>query len=112
MTNVHVQDAERLLHDRAVRRDIFGVVADGFGEPAWEILLRLYVEEARGHELRARDLTDVADDPINVVEIYLNFLASHRTVRLEGTGSEQRVTFTDRGRELMERYLQKEAIDG
>lgn len=106
MTVPYVEDAERLLRGRQARRGVFGVVADGFGEPAWDILLRLYVEEARGRTVRSIDLVDCALDGLDIVETYLKFLASHRTVRFEGEGTDQRAALTDHGRDLMARYFQ------
>lgn len=53
--------AQQVLAERRRRNDIFGEAQDGFGEPAWEMLLHLVVDEAKRPAMPAAELIDAIE---------------------------------------------------
>jgi hypothetical protein len=95
--------AEALLRARRARDRIFGDYIDGFGEPAWDMLLLLYVQEAHGRpRLDAATMIAETQQPAEVSSQYLLWLKSKGLTVTDGNGT----MLSHRGGELMARYLE------
>ncbi len=96
--------AEALLASRRLRDLVFANHVDGFGEPAWDTLLLLYAEMAKGRvavstgELLA---AAAATAPEEIARPYIAWLASHHLVARQ----DDTVALTPRGQSLMFEYL-------
>ena len=102
------QLAEALLKSRRQRDAIFEAHCDGLGEPAWDSLLLLYAEKAKGrHAVSVDELLAVTCAPAEIARPYIAWLASHHLAAREGGN----VALTDRGQALMSAYLDRERGD-
>lgn len=97
--------AETLLASRRIRDSIFAGHIDGFGEPAWDTLLLLFAELAKGRIMIPTDeLLAATTTAEEIARPYIAWLASHDLVkRLDDA-----VALTERGRGLMSAYLEHE----
>lgn len=77
--------AEALLAFRRSRVD--ALPSELFGEPAWDILLELFVADAKGHKITGLDIAERADTSIEVVARWLRYLTKKRLVVGEGEGN-------------------------
>jgi hypothetical protein len=93
-----------VLNERRRRAEIFGPAQDGFGEPAWEMLLHLVVDEATRPAMPRTELIDMAEVEGETCRIYLIWMGYRYLARHD----EQTdcVQLTDRGREQMAAYLE------
>jgi hypothetical protein len=97
--------AERLLKSRRLRNVMFCQHREGLGEPAWDMLLSLFVADSAGrssvpaYELMAATATD--DE---IARPYTLWLASQGLVEI----AHDRAKFTTAGRALMVAYLDQE----
>ena len=71
--------ATDILDFRRFRGDI--ISRDIFAEPAWDLLLRLYVAQANGNRLTAEDAKGSADVPSNVMIRWMKHLANLGYIR-------------------------------
>ena len=79
-----------------------------FGEPAWDMLLALYHLPAMGHMLTISGLCCCAGVPHTTAHRWQNILFSEGLIERgphEGDRRMQFVRLTERGRELLDRYL-------
>lgn len=94
--------AEQLLHRRRLRAAVFEGYGDGFGEPAWDMLLLLTSAEERSIGLvPVADVIEEARSPHSNAVAYLTWLKTQDLVKVEGEAA----GLTDRGRNLMTSYL-------
>lgn len=103
----HLKDARRF------RRDIFG--EDMFGEPAWEMLLSLYVVDKDVRRLSVGQLTRAGHAPQTTNLRWINFLEEQELVRRTKTIHDHRVALvelTHHGRNLMDRYFRRARAAG
>ena len=99
--------AEDLLNSRQLRNAVFLQHRDGFGEPAWDMLLSLFVADSSGRSSvpeKELSLATATDDVI--ARPYTLWLASHGLVTI----THDRVTLTTEGRTLMIAYLEQEIV--
>lgn len=94
--------AERILSRRRMRDRFFQGDLDGFGEPAWDMLLTLV---ARGGTTSAELLVAAVPMEAAIVRNYLLWLQSHSLAAIEA----ETVTLARRGWEQMAGYLAAEA---
>lgn len=94
--------AERILARRRMRDRFFRGDLDGFGEPAWDMLLMLV---ARGGSAPAEVLVAAVPMDAEIVRNYLHWLQSHSLAAIDG----ETVTLARRGWEQMAGYLAAEA---
>lgn len=95
-----------LLHRRRARDAVFEGYEAGFGEPAWDTLLLLYGAHARGEgAVSIGDVVEETHKSERMATAYVGWLETQDLARRTGDC----VALTDRGRELMTRYL--ETID-
>ena len=102
--------AAALFAARRERDNIFGSVDGGFGEPAWDMLLILYIMDAGGREATSRELLAAASVEYQIAEPYIGWLIS---TGLAGSGEEaDTVRLLDAGREMMDAYLDRRSGRG
>lgn len=91
---------------RRMRAELFS--ADLFSEPAWEMLLELYLCEMVNQRIAVSSLCAAALAPTTTALRWLGKLESDGWIVREGDPNDARRTFvelTDRGRDSMERFL-------
>ena len=94
--------AEALWRDRRCRDAVFGEHRDGFGEPAWDMLLSLFIEGERDRgPVPARELVDAVGAPEVIARPFLLWLATQGLVSL----TDDAATLRPRGRDLMLTFL-------
>jgi len=95
--------ARRILAQRSAREVICLPI---FGEPAWEVLLRLYAVE--GGALKAEDVVEDTGAPASVANRWLDYLEDQRlVVRLENPFDRRiaQLRLTNRATELLDSYF-------
>jgi len=79
-----------------------------FGEPAWEILLTLYISENTGRKPTLRRLAHRVNTPLTTAIRWIDYLAKENLVQKEPRPDYRRmmyVTLLDKGRALIEDYF-------
>ncbi|MBI0475388.1 hypothetical protein D9601_08495 [Sphingomonas sp. MA1305] len=66
--------AKQLYDQRRDRNQIFGDLADGFGEPAWDILLALYIGHYGGITIETGPILASADVEEATAATYVRWL--------------------------------------
>jgi len=98
--------ARAILHDRKRRSRIFN--AGMFGEPAWELLLSLYVMDQDGPRLTIGRLIESTECPPTTALRWLQYLQDQDLiVRREHPGDARTafVSLTNKAREALDLYL-------
>lgn len=95
--------ASLVLDDRRRRAGIFGPAQDGFGEPAWEMLLHLVIDAAARPAMPAAELIERVGIGDEFGRIYIKWMGTRRLATHDET--DDRVQLTDRGLEHMAAYL-------
>lgn len=99
------QRARRLLENRRKRIEIFG--AQMFAEPAWDMLLLLFLS-GRGRRQTQSSLCELSGASRSTAMRWIEFLARRDLVRREDHPTDKRhnfVTLTEKGRHLLDLYL-------
>lgn len=108
MSDERVRLAAELYADRRDRDAIFGGARAGFGEPAWDMLLRLYVADAGRLPVPVNSLVRDAAVGEEVARPYVTWLASQGLATIEGEGDQAAtVALADAGRVLMDEFLER-----
>lgn len=99
--------AARLLLDqrRARRRHL---PAELFHEPAWDMLLALYVAHGEGDVMNVKTLVASADAPATTAQRWIEHLAKLRLIERVTDPADRRrleVSLSDAGRDAIEAYL-------
>lgn len=84
-----------------------------FGEPAWEILLLLFVADAREGRLPVGQLAQSVATPLTTVLRWVGYLEKERLLARKTHPTDKRIAFielTDQGRESIEAYLSEVPI--
>jgi DNA-binding MarR family transcriptional regulator len=79
-----------------------------FGEPAWDILLALYVIDRDQRRLSTRQVTTLAGQPLTTALRWLDYLEQQELVERGANPFDQRVVYVElsaRGRAAMDEYL-------
>jgi len=79
-----------------------------FGEPAWDVLLALYLKESGGAAPTVSSLAKTAGVPISTAFRWIDYLLNKRLVVREKSSEDGRaltVALSDGGRERLERYF-------
>jgi len=98
--------SSRLTRERYFRRDLFG-------EPAWEILLALYVIEDSGARFTISKLAECISAPLSTVVRWVKTLEEQSLVSRVNHPTDRRIIFVrllDKGRKALDDYLS--AISG
>ena len=104
----------RVLHERAtqvrfsrdLRRNLFS--RNMFGEPAWDILLALYVIDPDQRRLSTRELSTLAGHPLTTALRWLDYLEEQDLIDRATNPFDQRVVYVElsaKGRARMDTYL-------
>lgn len=102
--------AADIYNSRRDRDSVFTGVDGGFGEPAWDMLLVLYILDAAGKAATTKELLTAPNVPYDIAEPFIGWLVSYG---LAGFGEVQgTVRLMDAGREMMDAYLDKRAGRG
>ena len=99
------QRARRLLENRRKRIAIFG--AQMFAEPAWDMLLLLFLS-GRGRRQTQSSLCELSGASRSTAMRWIEFLAGRGLVRREDHPTDKRhnfVSLTEKGRHLLDLYL-------
>lgn len=100
------QDAARLLASRKLRGGLFDL--NLFGEPAWDILLSLYVIHNDRRRMSIRALAEHCDLPLTTLQRWLEYLSQRDLVRRLPNPADQRVVYielSEQGRAKMDAYF-------
>ena len=79
-----------------------------FGEPAWDILLALYVIDGNQRRLSIRELANLASQPLTTALRWLDYLEDQQLIVRRSNPFDQRVVFVElsaKGRGAMDEYL-------
>lgn len=104
---------EAILEDRRKRSLIFN--PSMFGEPAWELLLNLFVLDWDGPRLTVGGLAEVAKIPMTTALRWLGYLEAQNLVQRREHPNDARTAFislTDSGRAAMKNYLSRTLTPG
>lgn len=113
MLTAHLSDtAARLYAARKTRDEIFGADRDGFGEPSWDMLLLLASADAQGRNVLEDELRLSAGVPTDIAGTYQEWLVSRELAirEIEQTADQTGFRLSDRGRELMAAYLERQDV--
>lgn len=101
-----ISRARSQLRGRHIRKQYFG--RDFFAEPAWEILLALYVADASGARLTTGKLAEWIETPPTTVVRWLRVLEEHSLVGRSEHPTDRRIIFIrllDAGRSALDDYF-------
>lgn len=102
--------AADIFASRRDRDTVFTSVDGGFGEPAWDMLLVLYILDAVGKAATTQELLIAPNVPRDIAEPFIGWLVSQG---LAGFGEVQgTVRLLEAGREMMDAYLDKRSRGG
>jgi len=98
--------ADQIRHSRDLRHKSFD--RNLFGEPAWDILLTLYVIDSDQRRLSTRDLSKHANLALTTALRWLDYLAEQELITRKTNPFDRRVVYielSDKGRVAMDHYL-------
>jgi DNA-binding MarR family transcriptional regulator len=98
--------AEAILEDRRRRAELFNPAM--FGEPAWELLLTLFVMDRDGPRLTIGRLAQAAGAKLTTALRWLDYLEDQKLIRREEHPGDARTSFvqlTDKARQALRLYL-------
>jgi DNA-binding MarR family transcriptional regulator len=98
--------ARAILEDRKVRASLFN--PGMFGEPAWEILLTLFIVDEDGPRLTIGRLIQLAGSPQTTSLRWLDYLEDQELIAREEHPRDARTAFvqlTDKARQALTKYL-------
>lgn len=104
---IRVERARIAAEMYAARRErdaAFVGIEDGFGEPAWDMLLLLYVADAEGRAATRAELIAGTNVDAAVTERYIKWMTSQALAAEEDSGA---VRLREPGREKMDAYLDR-----
>src|SRR5262245_8689821 len=98
--------AEQIRHSRDLRHK--SLDRNLFVEPAWDILLTLYVIDGDRRRLSTRDLSKHANLPLTTALRWLDYLEEQDLILRKSNPFDRRVVYveiSDKGRRAMDHYL-------
>ena len=98
--------AERLIAERRARRAYFA--PDLFHEPAWDMLLSLFLANEEGRILNVKALVASSDAPVTTSQRWIDHLHKLRLIDRVGDPDDRRrveISLSDTGLTAIERYL-------
>lgn len=97
--------AKEIFEARRLRLRIFGKAM--FGEPAWDLLLAIYISEQQGGVQSVASLTRFSGAPPTTVFRWLDYLQTRGWIERDKDDSRRKVTveITREAREALEAYL-------
>lgn len=103
---VLIERARALRHTRRARARHFNRAM--FGEPAWDILLLLYLADALEGRRAISQLSELVETPLTTVLRWVAYLEKEHLIERNNHPTDRRIVFvgmTDKGRKLMEAFL-------
>lgn len=98
--------AEAILNFRHARRDF--LPAEIFSEPAWDLLLELFVADSEGLKLTGAEVSQRCNIPPTVLSRWLKYLFNTGFVIADGYGDQKdQLTLSGKGMESMEQTISK-----
>lgn len=79
-----------------------------FGEPAWDMMLALYITDIDGSRLTASRLAELIEQPFSSVLRWIDYLEKERFIERKQHPTDKRVLqirLLEKGRQTMEAYL-------
>jgi DNA-binding MarR family transcriptional regulator len=101
-----ISRAKVVLHSRRLRSRHFSKAI--FGEPAWDILLVLYITDVFGGRQTIGRLADWIETPPTTVLRWVGYLEKEHLVERQSHPTDRRLVFIrllERGREALDAYL-------
>lgn len=101
-----VREAAAIVSKRERRKDFFN--ASMFGEPAWDVLLALYLAEARGDRTNVNTLTLRSGTAPTTALRWMSYLENHQLISREEHPTDARasiIRLTEKARRALELYL-------
>ena len=98
--------AREALRNRRKRREIFGETM--FGEPAWAMLLALYVAEATEGRMSVGKLSSLSGGPPSTAQRWIDYLIKRNLAVREPHPTDRRTVFvklSDAGRAALDLYF-------
>ena len=98
--------AERLIAERRARRAYFA--PDLFHEPAWDMLLALFLANEEGRVLNVKALVASSDAPVTTSQRWIDHLHKLRLIDRVGDPDDRRrveISLSDTGLTAIQRYL-------
>lgn len=103
--------AQHIIKARRARVPLFS--KSMFGEPAWDMLLELYLNKDRGRRHSVGRLCELSGAPPTTALRWLDYLEKEKFVVREANPTDRRTEFveiTDKGRTTMEQYLSETTL--
>lgn len=100
-----VRIAQAIRQLRRLRADVFGVAIE---EPAWDMLLQVYIRDTNGASTTAAQLMEASLVPPSAAQRWLHYLEREGLVRGKAHPIDEATEFvelTDDARQGLERYL-------
>lgn len=107
-TEIALRAAERAYRERRLR-DSFVGSPELFGEPAWDMLLDLFIQQAKNESLSVKSACVNADAPCSTTLRWLRVLVQNGLIVLDSDPADDDrsiVHLTQAGYEGMRRYLE------
>lgn len=104
-----VREAQRQISMRAARGKFFPV--ELFGEPAWNMLLDLYISKANGVRITVTSACIASDAPNTTALRYIDLMVAMDLVARVPSSVDRRVIYLelkDRAETLMEKFLRSQ----
>jgi DNA-binding MarR family transcriptional regulator len=105
-----LQRALKIYQARRSRRALFAPDSDIFGEPAWDILLDLYIAHERRQSICLSDASLGAGVPLSTAQRWVKQLLSRGLLVRHNDGRDSRrvlVSLSDHAVTVMRNYLEK-----
>lgn len=105
--------ARKSIHARRIRRS--SLPGDMFGEPAWDMLLTLYVGSRSGARQTVSNLSSSSGSSPTTALRWIDYLEVQKFVARRASPTDRRVTYidlTEVGRVAVEEYFAKLLADG
>ena len=101
-----LERALAMVENRRLRNRYFS--PGMFGEPAWDILLELYVTDTAGSRQSIGRLSKAIGTPVSTAVRWIDYLEKKRLIEREPHPTDRRIIFIqllDKARELMDAYF-------
>ena len=101
-----VTRARIIFHGRLARARHFNRAM--FGEPAWDILLVLYINDRGGGRLTATKIADLIEQPFSTVVRWIDYLEKERLIERRQHPNDKRISLIgllEKGRAAIDAYL-------
>ena len=99
--------ARAVYQSRKKRAEHFGAAL--FSEPAWDMLLVLFLYEDRGDKMSVTRLAEFSEAPLTTAIRWLDYLESQRLIERSQCSADRRkfyVSLSDKGRSLLLTYFE------